>query len=181
MGEKEIEILTGEGLPGVSDGFERLWTPHRMAYVSSHKDPTRECPFCVAPGLDEDDTLVVTRGTTCYVVLNLYPYNSGHLLVCPYRHVAYYTEVTSEERTEMAQLTQEAMVTLAEVCQAQGFNIGMNQGIAGGAGIAEHLHQHVVPRWSGDANFFPLIAQTKALSQLLPETRTQLASRWGEQ
>ncbi|MCL1922476.1 MAG: HIT domain-containing protein [Propionibacteriaceae bacterium] len=175
------EVFPAEDMVGAPDGFQRLWTPHRMAYVASHRGPVRSCPFCEAPELDQEETLVVTRGETCYVVLNLYPYNSGHVLVCPYRHVAYYTDLNMEEVTEMAHLTRQAMTTLEAVYRATGFNIGMNQGVAGGAGIVEHVHQHVVPRWNGDANFFPIIAQTKALSQLLPQTRDALAQQWGQQ
>jgi len=126
----------------------------------------------------EDEGLVVARGKTAYVVMNLYPYNSGHLLVCPYRHVADYTEVDAEEAAEIASLTQRAMTVLRSVSRAQGFNIGMNQGKVGGAGIAGHLHQHVVPRWGGDTNFMPVIGHTKPMPQLLEETRRLLAEAW---
>jgi ATP adenylyltransferase len=179
MQASSVEVTDLELFPGASDGFQRLWTPHRMAYVSSHKDTDFPCPFCAAPHLDDEEALVVARGETCFAVMNLYPYNSGHLLICPYRHVGLYTEVTSQEASEMALFTQQAMSTLTSVTHAQGFNIGMNQGRAGGAGITEHLHQHVVPRWNGDANFFPIIAQTKAISALLADTRKQLSSAWG--
>jgi ATP adenylyltransferase len=126
----------------------------------------------------EDEGLVVARGDTAYVVMNLYPYNSGHLLVCPYRHVADYTEVDAEEAAEIAGLTQRAMTVLRAVSRAQGFNVGMNQGKVGGAGIAGHLHQHVVPRWGGDTNFMPVIGHTKPMPQLLEETRRLLAEAW---
>jgi ATP adenylyltransferase len=126
----------------------------------------------------EDEGLVVARGDTAYVVMNLYPYNSGHLLVCPYRHVADYTEVDAEEAAEIASLTQRAMTVLRSVSRAQGFNVGMNQGKVGGAGIAGHLHQHVVPRWGGDTNFMPVIGHTKPMPQLLEETRRLLAEAW---
>jgi ATP adenylyltransferase len=112
------------------------------------------------------------------VLLNLYPYNSGHLLVCPYRHVATYDEATAEEVAEMASLTQTAMRVLSEVAHCDGFNIGMNQGRIAGAGIAEHLHQHIVPRWALDSNFFPIIAKTKALPQLLGQVRADVARAW---
>jgi ATP adenylyltransferase len=164
---------------GVPDAFQRLWTPHRMVYIESNKHPTDTAdPFCVAPTLPDDEALIVARGRTAYVLLNLFPYNSGHLLICPYRHVAMYDEATPDEITEMGTLTQTAMRVLTEVAHCEGFNIGMNQGRIAGAGVADHLHQHIVPRWSTDANFFPIIARTKALPQLLGEMREQLAQAW---
>jgi ATP adenylyltransferase len=167
---------------GVPDAFQRLWTPHRMVYIGGENKPAdageRECPFCRAPRLGEADSLVVARGTTCFVVLNLYPYNPGHLLVCPYRHVSGYIDLTPEETQEFASLTQHAVRVLAAVSHPQGFNLGINQGEVAGAGIAAHLHQHVVPRWQGDSNFLPVVARTKALPQLLGETRDLLAAAW---
>jgi ATP adenylyltransferase len=136
------------------------------------------CPFCVAPTLSDEEALIVHRGEHAYVLLNLYPYNSGHLLVCPYRHVATYDAATAEEVAEMASITQSAMRVLTESSGAHGYNIGMNQGTVAGAGLADHLHQHVVPRWAYDSNFFPIIAQTKALPRLLGEVREELASAW---
>jgi ATP adenylyltransferase len=111
-------------------------------------------------------------------VLNLYPYAPGHLMVCPYRHVADYTDTTREEASEIAAMTKAAMHTLRSVSHAEGFNVGINQGLAGGAGIAAHLHQHVVPRWGGDQNFMPIIGHTKTLPQLLQDTRQLLADAW---
>jgi ATP adenylyltransferase len=113
-----------------------------------------------------------------YVVLNLYPYNSGHLMAVPYRHVADYPDLTREETDEVAAMTQTAMGVVRQVSGAQGFNIGMNQGVVAGAGIAPHLHQHLVPRWGGDTNFMPVVARTKVLPQLLRETRALLAAAW---
>src|SRR5690606_12989826 len=113
-----------------------------------------------------------------YVLLNLFPYNSGHLLVCPYRHVATYDEATAEEVAEVGELTQTAMRVLTATARAHGFNIGMNQGRIAGAGIADHLHQHIVPRWALDANFFPIIAGTKALPRLLGDVRRDIAAAW---
>jgi ATP adenylyltransferase len=112
------------------------------------------------------------------VILNLFPYNSGHLLVVPYRHVALYDAATEQEILEIATLTQTAMRTLTTTSHADGYNIGLNQGAIAGAGIAAHLHQHVVPRWATDANFFPIIAHTKALPKLLGEVREELAAAW---
>ncbi|WP_263119261.1 HIT domain-containing protein [Cellulomonas fimi] len=163
-------------LAGTPDGFGRLWVPHRMAYIGGeNKDG---CPFCRAPGLSDADGLIVARGTTAFVLLNLYPYNGGHVLVCPYRHVADYTELTTDEVAEIAELTRTAMTVLREVSGPAGFNLGMNQGAIAGAGIAAHLHQHVVPRWAGDANFLPIVGQTRALPELLADTRDRLAAAW---
>jgi len=121
---------------------------------------------------------VVRRGRTSYAVLNLYPYAPGHLMICPYRHIADYTETTDDEATEISAMTKAAMRTLRSVSRAEGFNLGMNQGPAGGAGIAAHLHQHVVPRWVGDQNFITVIARTKTLPELLQDTRRLLADAW---
>ncbi|OJX64958.1 MAG: HIT family hydrolase [Micrococcales bacterium 73-13] len=163
----------------VPDGFERLWTPHRISYIQDGQMPaTDECPFCLAPGMPDQDALIVARGRLAYVLLNLFPYNSGHLLVCPYRHVATYDLATAEEVQEIGELTQTAMRVLEATAGPHGFNIGMNQGRVAGAGIAEHLHQHIVPRWALDANFFPIIARTKPLPRLLGEVRDELAAAW---
>lgn len=166
-----------------ADAWERLWSPHRMAYLKGenkprHDEAGEECPFCVAPGMDAESSLVVARGEVVYAVLNLYPYNAGHLMVCPYRHLADYTDLDKDEVVELGLFTQRAMTVLREVSGAQGFNIGMNQGAVAGAGVDEHLHQHIVPRWSADANFFPIIARTKALPQLLGEVRRAVAEAW---
>lgn len=166
-------------LAGVPDAFQRLWTPHRLVYVQdSHQPEEHECPFCHAPGMDDESALIVARGRHAFVLLNLFPYNSGHLLVCPYRHVAGYEEATAAEIEEIGTLTQTAMRVVREVSRCDGFNIGMNQGQVAGAGIAGHLHQHIVPRWSLDSNFFPIIAQTKALPQLLGDVRRAISGAW---
>ena len=111
-------------------------------------------------------------------MLNLYPYNAGHVMICPYRHVADYTDLTHEEVIEVAEFTQRAMSTLRRVSHAQGFNIGMNQGSISGAGIAGHLHQHIVPRWGGDTNFMPIVGGVKVIPQLLADTRDLLVEAW---
>ncbi|WP_196837030.1 HIT family protein [Zhihengliuella flava] len=181
MSQHDDDITDRHGLAGVPDGFQRLWTPYRMAYIQGGqgqvKDP-ETCPFCQGPHRSDEESLIVHRGTTAFVVLNLYPYNPGHLLVCPYRHVPNYTDVTPDETAEVAELSQQAMRVLTHVSQPAGFNLGMNQGAAGGAGIAAHLHQHIVPRWGGDGNFFPIIAQTKAIPATLSDVRQQLADAW---
>ena len=176
------EVLHQDGI-GVTDELDRLWTPYRMAYIRGESKPADdsagECPFCrIGASPDDESVLVVHRGEAAYAVLNLYPYAPGHLMVCPYRHVADYTDLDDPETREIAELTKAAMRTLRAVSQAQGFNIGMNQGPVAGAGIAAHLHQHVVPRWLGDQNFMPIIGQTKTLPELLQDTRSLLAEAW---
>ena len=168
-----------ESMAGMEDEFQRLWTPHRMVYLQTgQQPPDDECPFCLGPGKSDEDALIVYRGETCFVLLNLFPYNSGHLLVCPYRHVDSYDKATDAEIAEIGLLTQQAMRTLRKVSGTHGFNIGMNQGEVAGAGIAGHLHQHIVPRWSHDSNFFPIIAKTKAMPRLLSDVRETIANNW---
>jgi ATP adenylyltransferase len=172
-------VQAGVGQP---DELDRLWTPHRMAYIRGENKPADgsagECPFCRVPSLPDEDGLVVHRGELAYVVLNLYPYAPGHLMVCPFRHVADYTETSDQEAGEIADLTRQGMRVIRSVSGAEGFNIGMNQGHIAGAGIAAHLHQHVVPRWPGDQNFMPIIGRTKTLPELLVDTRRLLADAW---
>jgi ATP adenylyltransferase len=168
------ETQTGAGVP---DGWQRLWKPERMAYIQGEGKGVG-CAFCTIPSMSDEDGLIVHRGETAYVVLNLYPYNSGHLMAVPYRHVADYPDLTAEETVEVATLTQRSMQALRRASGAQGFNLGMNQGGVAGAGIAEHLHQHVVPRWGGDTNFMPVVGHTKVLPQLLRDTRQLVADAW---
>jgi ATP adenylyltransferase len=169
---------------GVADELERLWTPHRMVYISGDDRPPGGyetpdgCPFCRAPAAEPGDSLVVATGQRVYAVLNRYPYNPGHLLICPYRHVADYPDLDPAETGELAAFTQTAMRVVRQVSAAHGFNLGMNQGAVAGAGIAAHLHQHLVPRWGGDTNFMPVIGRTKVLPQLLVDTRELLAKAW---
>jgi len=164
------------------DGLMRLWMPHRMAYIKGENKPAdggaTYCPFDEIPKMSDADGLVVARGELVYAVLNLYPYNSGHLMVVPYRHVADYTDLTESETAELADFTKRSMVALRDALQAQGFNIGINLGQVAGAGIAAHLHQHVVPRWGGDSNYMPVVGRTKVLPQLLADTRVILAAAW---
>lgn len=169
----------------MTDAWERLYTPHRMPYLRGEgkpgdHEPGDHCPFCRAPNVSATEGLVFARGSEVFGVLNLYPYNSGHLMICPYRHVADYTDLRPSEVMELGEFTQRAMTVLRAVSGAHGFNIGMNQGSVSGAGIAGHLHQHVVPRWGGDTNFMPIVGGTKIIPQLLQETRDLLAQAWEE-
>jgi ATP adenylyltransferase len=173
--------LTEQRGAGDPDGFTRLWTPHRMAYIKGEgKSVDGGCALCDIAGMDDVDGLVVARGALVFVVLNLYPYNSGHLMVLPFRHVADYVDLAGDETAELGELTKAALSALRHASGAQGFNVGMNLGSVAGAGIAEHLHQHVVPRWGGDTNFMPVIGQTKVLPELLGRTRDLLAGAWLE-
>lgn len=169
-------------LPGEPDGFGRLWTPHRMVYIAGSHKPrdasAAECPFCRAPRQSDEDGLLVHRGREAYVVMNLFPYSPGHIMVCPYRHVADYPELTPAETTEVAELTQHAMRALRRASNPHGFNLGMNQGAVAGAGIAAHVHQHVVPRWGGDTNFLPIVARTRAMPELIEDARRRLVEAW---
>ncbi|SDN54269.1 ATP adenylyltransferase [Actinomyces ruminicola] len=192
-GAGPLDELTGTVVDGVRieapfqpadtpDPFGRLWTPHRMVYIGGQNKPAddsaAQCPFCAAPGRSDTDALIVHRGESAYVLMNLYPYNTGHLLICPYRHVSDWTEATEAERADIGRLTARAMEVVRAVSHPHGFNLGMNQGQVAGAGIAAHLHQHVVPRWTGDANFMPIIGKTKPVPQLLGDQRDQLAAAW---
>ena len=169
----DVERQPGAGMP---DAWHRIWMPERMAYIKG--EGKAGCPFCDVPSMSDEDALIVARGESVYVVLNLYPYNSGHLMVVPFRHVADYTELADNETAELASYTKKAMAVLRDASNAQGFNIGMNQGSVAGAGIAPHLHQHVVPRWGGDTNFMPVVAHTKVMPQSLPDTRDALREAW---
>ena len=171
--------INGAGMP---DAWARLWAPHRLEYLRGENRPldtnNSACPFCAIPEKSNEEGLIVYRGETAYVVMNLYPYNPGHLLVCAYRHVADLTDLNEEERNEISNLTAHAMKTIRKVSAPEGFNLGMNQGAISGAGVAAHIHQHVVPRWSGDVNFMPIIGKTKVMPQLLQLTRDELATAW---
>ena len=173
------EHIDGAGMP---DGWQRLWAPHRLDYLRGENRPLVgndvDCPFCKIPTLQDEEGLIVHRGLSAFVVMNLYPYNPGHLLICAYRHVPDLTDLTEQERNEISALTAHAMKTIRKVSQPEGFNLGMNQGAISGAGVAEHIHQHVVPRWGGDANFMPIIGKTKVMPQLLTLTRAEISAAW---
>ena len=165
---------------GDPDHLQRIWSPHRMSYITEAPNTpgTTGEPFIDIPKMSDEEGLIVARGEHVYAVLNLYPYNPGHLMVVPYRKVADFTELTDDETAELALLTKQAMRAVRQVSGADGFNIGMNQGDIAGAGIAAHLHQHVVPRWHGDTSFMPVVGHTRVLPQLLADTRELLAKGW---
>jgi ATP adenylyltransferase len=153
--------------------MERLWTPWRLAYVTA-SGGSGGCVFCEALASDEAAPLVLFRGDTCFVILNLFPYNNGHLMVVPRRHIASLTAATSEELCEMMELAQRAEAALAESYAPHGINMGLNLGRPAGAGIADHIHMHVVPRWNGDTNFMSVVGQTRVLPEELPQTAEKL-------
>lgn len=156
--------------------MDTLWAPWRMKYILDPDKKAGGCVFCIASSTDRDrELLIMYRGKLCFVVLNMYPYNNGHIMVVPYRHIADLGELTSEENSEMMALTQKTVAVLEAAFKPNGFNIGMNLGQAAGAGIDDHLHMHIVPRWSGDCNFMPVIGETKVMPQHLDATYAALA------
>jgi ATP adenylyltransferase len=152
---------------------DRLFSPWRHAYVTRTEEDSA-CVFCDALDSEEGRTLVVFDGITCYVILNLYPYNSGHLMVVPRRHVATLAALAPAELTELAELTRRAEIALTEVYAPQGINVGMNLGKPAGAGVVDHLHVHLVPRWSGDTNFMSIVGNVRVLPEELPRSAERL-------
>lgn len=163
--------------------MDEIFAPWRMQYIlsnSENEDKAAEgCIFCNFPKLDEDEKrLIVERGKLCFVIMNAYPYNPGHMMVVPYRHTADFTSLTPEELAETAALVQKSVRALTALMQPHGFNIGMNIGRVAGAGIDQHLHTHIVPRWNGDTNFMPVIGETRVVSESLESTYKRLAAVW---
>jgi ATP adenylyltransferase len=154
-----------------------LWAPWRLEYIQ-HADQLEGCVFCLAAAADDDAALVVHRGTHAFVLLNKYPYASGHLMIAPYRHLGDFAALSDEEALEMHRLAERGMAALAETFAPQGYNLGWNLGRIAGAGVVDHVHLHVVPRWAGDTNFMPVLADVKVLPEHLSETRTKLAAAW---
>lgn len=170
---------------GERDHLQRLWTPYRMNYLaeapSKRTDASRGEPFTDIPQMSDEEGLVVARGELVYAVLNLYPYNPGHLMVVPYRRVSELEDLTEAESAEVMAFTQKAIRVIKKVSRPHGFNVGMNLGTSAGGSLAEHLHVHVVPRWGGDANFITIVGGSKVIPQLLRETRRLLADEWARQ
>lgn len=153
--------------------MERLWSPWRHAYVTRDEREPKGCVFC-ARDTDEAQALTVHTGRTCFVILNLYPYNGGHLMIVPHRHVATLAGLRDDELVELARLTRLAEIVLGEVYQPQGMNVGLNLGRPAGAGIVDHVHVHLVPRWNGDTNFMPVVGQVRVLPEDLATTAERI-------
>ncbi len=157
--------------------MEHLWAPWRMAYITPVGEQEQGCVFCVKPQQSEEQdeaNLVLYRGERCFVLMNLFPYNNGHLMIAPYAHVADIEQLDAETLTEIMQTAQKSLAALRAAIHPDGFNMGINQGTVAGAGIADHVHFHVVPRWSGDTNFMPVLADTKVMPDYLQNTYRQL-------
>ena len=158
---------------------QRLWAPWRLDFIRGPKPDG--CVFCAKPALaDDESALIVQRGERCFVILNAYPYNNGHLMVSPFKHVPSIEQLDERELLELMTLAQRAIGVLREVYAPEGFNIGLNQGAVAGAGIADHMHLHVVPRWGGDTNFMPVIGSTRVLPQALADSWRELSLRFAE-
>ncbi|WP_239088642.1 HIT family protein [Corynebacterium macginleyi] len=170
---EETFVDTGAGEP---DRLQRLWAPYRMAYIVRRS----EDPFLEAPQGSDEDGLIIARGKTVYALLNLFPYNAGHLMVVPYRKEAELENLTEEESLELMSFAQKAVRVLKRVSQPEAINVGLNLGRASGGSVGDHLHLHVVPRWPGDSNFMTVLDGTKVLPQLLQDTRRVLAEGWRE-
>jgi len=155
--------------------MKRIWAPWRMKYILGARETG--CFLCaMLPDGNDSENLILKRGRTCFIVMNRYPYNNGHLMVCPLRHVDSLGAMTAKERAEMMELTSECVALLQKVMRPDGFNVGINLGAAAGAGLKDHIHIHIVPRWNGDTNFMPVLGQTKVIPQALHELRDELAA-----
>jgi ATP adenylyltransferase len=156
---------------------KQLWAPWRLEYIEQG-DEQDGCIFCRAAEADDEAAVVVRRGQEAFVLLNKFPYASGHLMVAPYRHVGDFVELTDVEALEVHRLAGQGIGALAQVYEPQGFNLGWNLGRVAGAGVTDHVHLHVVPRWLGDTNFMPVLADVKVLPEHLAESRRKLAEAW---
>jgi ATP adenylyltransferase len=154
-----------------------LWAPWRLEYIKQ-ADEQAGCVFCAAADGDDEDALVAHRGERAFALLNKYPYSSGHLMVAPYRHVGEFGELDDDEALEIHRLAAQGLGALAQTYEPQGYNLGWNLGRIAGAGVVDHVHLHVVPRWAGDTNFMPVLADIKVLPEHLVETRRKLAAAW---
>jgi ATP adenylyltransferase len=174
---------------GERDHLQRLWTPYRMTYLAEgplkrdngKEDGKSDQPFTDIPQMPDEEGLLVARGELVYAVLNLYPYNPGHLMVVPYRRVSELEDLTDAESAELMAFIQKSIRVIKNVSRPHGFNVGLNLGTSAGGSLAEHLHVHVVPRWGGDANFITIVGGSKVIPQLLRDTRHLLATEWANQ
>jgi ATP adenylyltransferase len=160
---------------------ERIWAPWRLEYVKdAAKDSETDCIFCAKPNAGDDEAaLIVHRGELCFVILNLFPYTNGHLMVAPYEHVATLPDLDADTVAELMALSQRAMTVLEETYSPHGYNVGCNQGRVAGAGVEHHIHMHVVPRWGGDTNFMPVLADTRVMPQSLEDSYRALRGSFG--
>jgi ATP adenylyltransferase len=157
--------------------LKRLWAPWRLEYIKG-ADEQEGCVFCRAAQAGDEDGLVVRRGRRAFVLVNKYPYAAGHLMVAPFRHQGDFGELDADEAVEIHRLAASGLAALAEAMRPQGFNLGWNLGRIAGAGVADHVHLHVVPRWAGDTNFMPVLADVKVIPEALADTRAKLAEAW---
>jgi ATP adenylyltransferase len=156
----------------------RLWAPWRLQYLKGEK--SSDCIFCSKPALPDEEAFIVHRGSSCYVILNAFPYTSGHLMVAPYEHVGDLRQLPPETSAELMDLTQRSLTAIERVYGPQGYNLGMNLGEVAGAGFAGHVHMHVVPRWEGDTNFMPVVGDTRVLPEALPDSWAKLREAFAE-
>ena len=159
--------------------MDRLWSPWRIDWIESDSPNEGACPFCLSRETAEAlPGLIVSASTSSYVTLNLYPYNGGHIMILPYNHVSDVTDLTSDEQADMFQNLQRGVTALRTAMKPTGFNIGINLGTSAGAGVPDHIHFHVVPRWTGDTNFMPVVGETKVMPETLEETKKRIVEAW---
>jgi ATP adenylyltransferase len=156
----------------------RLWAPWRLEYLKGEK--SSDCIFCSKPALPDDEAFIVHRGTSCYVILNAFPYTNGHVMVAPFEHVGDLRRLQADASAELMVLTQRSLAAIERVYGAEGFNLGMNLGDVAGAGFAGHVHMHVVPRWKGDTNFMPVVGDTRVMPEALPDSWSKLRAAFEE-
>jgi ATP adenylyltransferase len=156
----------------------RLWAPWRLEYLKGEK--SSDCIFCSKPALPDDEAFIVHRGTSCYVILNAFPYTNGHVMVAPFEHVGDLRLLQADPSAELMALTQRSVAAIERVYGAEGFNLGMNLGDVAGAGFAGHVHMHVVPRWKGDTNFMPVVGDTRVMPEALPDSWSKLRAAFEE-
>jgi ATP adenylyltransferase len=160
---------------------ERIWSPWRMAYIQAAKEQGEDggCIFCDLPAEGDDErTMILARGELAFVIVNSFPYNPGHLMVAPFRHVGAFTSIEAAELADVDALVARSIGVLEQEMEPHGYNLGMNLGRVAGAGIPDHVHWHLVPRWNGDTNFMPVVGQTRVLPELLEETYARLRPRF---
>ena len=155
--------------------MKQLWAPWRMAYIDSGGTAEEGCIFCALPAAERDEeNLIVYRGPRVFVIMNKVPYNNGHLMIAPYQHVPSIEELDAATLTELMTTAQRMLAAMRAAFNPQGYNMGINQGAVAGAGVADHVHLHIVPRWNGDTNFMPVLADTKVMPDFIQKTARQI-------